>query len=35
MRRHAAMGAGLPPDTVPDGWKKSGIININMTQVNL
>ncbi|HRF82705.1 MAG TPA: DUF3078 domain-containing protein, partial [Flavobacteriales bacterium] len=21
--------------TLPDGWKKSGIININMTQVNL
>jgi len=31
----ATMQAGLPPDTVPDGWKKSGIININMTQVNL
>lgn len=29
------MQTGLPPDTVPDGWKRSGIININMTQVNL
>lgn len=31
----AALQSGLPPDTVPDGWKKSGIININMTQVSL
>ncbi|MGV3637424.1 MAG: DUF3078 domain-containing protein [Flavobacteriales bacterium] len=29
------MQTGVPPDTIPDGWKKSGIININMTQVNL
>jgi hypothetical protein len=31
----AALQSALPPDTVPDGWKKSGIININMTQVSL
>jgi len=30
-----AMQTALPPDTVPDGWTKSGIFNINMTQVNL
>lgn len=32
---HASMQTGVPPDTIPDGWKRSGIININMTQVNL
>lgn len=31
----SAMQTGVPPDTIPDGWKKSGIFNINMTQVNL
>jgi hypothetical protein len=30
-----AMQAGAPADTIPDGWTRSGIININMTQVNL
>ncbi|MBX2972826.1 MAG: DUF3078 domain-containing protein [Flavobacteriales bacterium] len=32
---HSSMQTAVPPDTVPDGWRKSGIININMTQVNL
>lgn len=32
---HASMQTGIPPDTIPDGWKKSGIISVNMTQVNL
>lgn len=31
----ASMQTGVPADTLPDGWKKSGIINVNMTQVNL
>ena len=31
----AAMQAALPPDTIPNGWQRSGIFNINMTQVNL
>lgn len=31
----ATMQARAEADTLPDGWKKSGIININMTQVNL
>lgn len=31
----AAMQTGVPADTIPDGWTRSGIININMTQVNL
>ena len=31
----AAMQTAVPPDTIPDGWTRSGIININMTQVNL
>lgn len=31
----SAMQSGLPPDTIPDGWKRSGIVNVNMTQVNL
>jgi len=31
----AAMQTGVPPDTIPDGWKSSGIFNINLTQVNL